>query len=98
MDWLVCFLVVLLPLQGESQPDDDLRIRVTAYWNSLQQGDKAAALNWVLPESRNAFIKRQEGEIRGWRLVSIEWSGHDEARVKVEVESFPASRATIGDR
>ncbi len=73
-------MAVMAPAAG------DLESRIAAYWDRLAQQDKASALEFVTPETRNHFINRRESSIVGWRLVKTEQVSPDEAVVEVQVD------------
>lgn len=66
--------------------EDGLEARVTAYWDFLVAQDKAAAMQFVAPESRNHFINRREPMMLKWELVKVEPVSDSEAWVEVRVD------------
>ncbi len=72
-------LALLLGGQGFEQ-------RISEYWDLLVSRDKAAALEYVVPESRNDFIRRREPVMLSWRLVAAEPLAEGRLRVRVEVQ------------
>lgn len=82
VSWYLLFFLLMAPTVPQRA---DLEKSVTRYWDALQKGDKASALELVVSESRNDFIRRQDPPIRSWRLLSVEAEGPDQALVSVRV-------------
>ncbi len=75
---------IILPLLL-TQSEIRLESRVSAYWEALAKRDKASALEFVEPESRNAFIERREPVIQSWKLAGVQRNSESEALVTVEL-------------
>jgi hypothetical protein len=79
---LLLVLLLLPPLEAA----DDIEKSVVAYWEHLSRRDKISALEYVHPDSRNAFVNRKDAPFRSWRLEKIEPAGEGEAVVTVSIE------------
>ncbi len=78
--------LLLLSLSATGFSGDSLEARVAQYWDLLVGQDKASALEYVTPETRNHFINRREPLMASWRLVSVDRVSDSEAEVEVVVE------------
>ncbi len=75
---------IVLPLLL-AQSASSLETRVSAYWEALSKRDKAAAIEFVAGQSRNAFIQRREPIIQSWKLAGIDRKSPSEAVATVEL-------------
>jgi len=76
--------------------EGQLRERVEKYWQAMEKRDKYAALEFVLPESRNAFIQRREFVFRNWQLEEIQAvQDGAKAQILVSVERLMEQSGTF---
>jgi len=86
---MLIFIVLSALFASASVPHErELKNTVSAYWNLMGKGEKAAALKFVLESSQNDFINRDEPKIRAWRYVSANSINPQEAEVTVEIEAI----------
>ena len=78
--------LALLLVLGAPQTPDALREAVAVYWDSLAKRDQATAMQFVVPESRNAFLQRRRAPFQEWRLKDIVDAGPGRRTVFVEVQ------------
>lgn len=83
-------------LSPQLPAEDQLRESVEKYWQAMEERDKYSALEYVLPESRNAFIQRRDFIFREWQLQEIRpVTGQAKARVHVSVERLMEQSGTF---
>jgi hypothetical protein len=87
---LLLVLFFLPPLQAA----DDLEKSVSAYWEHLSRHDKISALEYVHPDSKNAFVNRKEVPFRSWKLENIEPAQDGESVVTVSIERLVPENMT----
>ncbi len=83
---LQCIALLLITGAWQLDPLKALFVRVGLYWDALVERDKATALEFVEPASRNNFILRRESIMQEWTLQSIEMKSESRARVTVLVD------------
>ncbi len=94
---MVTFLLLLALLSPEIPHESELKDAVSAYWNLMTKGEKAAAMKFVLPSCQNDFVNRVEPKVRTWRLVSTESVSDTEAIVTIRMEAlFKEALLTAG--
>ena len=84
MNW---FPLALILFSGRAV-SPELESAVRGYWDLLLKGDKAAALQYVIEPSRNAFLNRRMSPFRSWTLERIETRSPDEAVVTVKLDQM----------
>ncbi len=85
---MVTYLLLLALLTPKIPHESELKNAVSAYWNLMAKGEKAAAMKFVLPSCQNDFVNRSEPKIRTWQLVSTEPVSDTEAVVTVRMEAL----------
>ncbi|RPJ54040.1 MAG: hypothetical protein EHM23_29765 [Acidobacteria bacterium] len=85
---MVTFLLLLALLSPQIPHESELKDAVSAYWNLMTKGEKAAAMKFVLPNCQNDFVNRGEPKIRTWRLLSVKPVSDTEAVVAVQMEAL----------
>lgn len=85
---LICVLLLTVAPLGSS---DSLEQRASEFWRLLAAGDKYAALEYVHPESRNAFIRRQDPLRRNPKILRTELLSEREALVEVQFDRYMES-------
>ncbi len=95
---MVTFLLLLtLAAAAPKIPhESELKSTVSAYWDLMAKGEKAAALKFVLPSCQNDFVNRVEPKIRTWSLISVEPAGEKEVVVTVQLEALFKETALTG--
>lgn len=85
---MVMSLLLLALLSPAIPHQSQLKETVSAYWNLMTKGEKAAAMKYVLPSCQNDFVNRVEPKIRSWSLVSTEAVNDKEAVVIIRMEAL----------
>jgi hypothetical protein len=81
----VFLLLAYLILAGSP---DGLTTNIQLYWDALQIGDKARALQFVYPDDLNNFINRREARFESWKLLQVELRSENEAQVGIQLQRF----------
>jgi hypothetical protein len=78
-------LLVFLSMVGTPE---GLTGNIHLYWDALQTGDKARALQYVHPADLNNFINRREARFESWELLQVDLKSETEAEVKIQLQRF----------
>jgi hypothetical protein len=79
-------MILLLVLLFLAQQPEELIENIRLYWDALQTGDKAKALQFVHPDDLNNFISRSEARFESWKLTEVDLKSENEARVGIQLQ------------
>lgn len=83
-------LATLTGIQPQAEGSAELEQLVVKYWDSLRDGNKAGALQYVHPDDVNSFINRKEQVILSWELVKTEFTSESKASVYLRLSQMIA--------
>ncbi len=69
-------------------PSVPLEDRVAGFWDALVERDRIAAQRFVIPDSRNDFLRRPERLYLSWKVLEIDRRSEEEAWVRIAYEGF----------
>lgn len=82
------WVLIALSLLSCSGPAAPLEDRVAGFWDALVKRDRMRAQEFVIPDSRNDFLRRPESLYRSWEILEVDRSSKEEARVRIAYEGF----------
>ena len=80
--------LIVLAFLSCGRPPASLEERVGGFWDALVKRDRVGAQEFVVPQSRNDFLRRPERLYRSWSLLGIERPSEEEAKAQIAYEGF----------
>lgn len=94
--YTIGILLSLISLLFQLPAEEQLQQRVEGYWQAMEKKDKYGALEYVLPDARNAFIQRREFVFRNWKVEEIRPVANEvKAHVILSVERLMEQSGTF---